>query len=298
MSNPPKLTPGQKKMQRLKFLQLIHTINKFKKSKNEKRKKELEEEFAKKCQLIEEALKKEEKNHKAIGTLLMYAMNNVWWAVSRLPWRFLRYFMPCVYLGQDETYLWQQITSLPPSKSKTLKLIKLAQFATYEECTLGYIARSNDIRLFDKVLKKVYPGNWLDPDLRVPSILDWLAEAITNGRPVMVNHLLTKAEKVNIDLGNAALARFPNLCENPKKIFLDFENMNLLAYPRTADRLRKLWNIPKSQLELVWSPSPEIAAYILDDPIPHPDIEKARIEWKKEPTFLAVLPPPIQNKTK
>ena len=118
-----KLTPGEKKLWNLGFLPLVHKINheyydklskkskmdksehksvriiNLKKKQKETLKETLLSEFKKKSQIICHELKKvnNENKQKQREYLIMYAMNNVWWAISRLPWDFLKYFFFLVF---------------------------------------------------------------------------------------------------------------------------------------------------------------------------------------------------------
>ena len=196
------------------------------------------------------------------------------------------FFFPCLQLVGPEyvKFLFQTILSLRPSAEKRKKLYKLHKElsnVSYDCDSLGYIARSSDLELFKQVFnqKEVYNGDWTKLEIAV--ILDWLAEAIRNARPKIINYILNKAENAKLDLSHPA----QTVCEDPRASVTDSANIEVLNYAKTADRLRKLWNISKSELDLLWAPTPKIASYILDDPIPHPDHQKAKEQWSKKPDF-------------
>ncbi len=198
----------------------------------------------------------------------MESFNNVWWALSEIPAQCISWllatWLPLVPYGVQS--LSQTILKLPPSSSKRRKLEIVGQYLqlTAEDQPLAYTARSNDVKLLDKFVQKLYQNSWRNiPDA---VLADMLFEAIRNIRFKMVTHILNKTKTLEVNW------RVLQHNDNPYAAFQDFEQERFLRNTRVADLVRKRLGIAKQDIDLIYLHDLEAIHYVLDDPSPHPQL--------------------------
>jgi hypothetical protein len=220
----------------------------------------------------------------ALDEQTMYVFNNVWWAFAELPWKFLKETLPWLRLTSDGiSELRNQVLALNASRSKTQKIQGLASFLNIfscGDCGMGYVARSDDILLYDKFVQQGYQGKWS----RIPHkvLSDSLYEAIRLTQPKMTDFLLKNTLGLNIDWQASE-------CSDPRRAFLDVENYGFLEHTVAAERVRKRLDIQKREIPLIsyYDLPVKVIRYILDDQEMHPQLKEAIVQWiqkKKDST--------------
>lgn len=248
---------------------MLHALNRKRISKREK--EELIQDFKFKCKKMEEFVRNIPEFKRQYCS--MWSFNNVWWALAEIPYECIEACIPWLkLLPQGLERLFNQILSLPPSSSKIKKFKMLHQYVAFGCDPLGYIARSDDTKLLDVFIQKLYQGNWTRISDEILSSL--LFEAIRNTRYKMVKHIFKHTVDRDVDWEASK-------CENPRLIFTDFETISFLENIPVTEMVRKKLGVSKHEFSLKDANSPEMIEYILDDRKKNPQLQEAIQEWKK-----------------